>query len=283
MDQLAYYALEPALSNRELDTVPLAVNCTGIVSLTRDFSNTNPTGRRDFYLIYLIQGEMDLYVNGTYFHFEPGQFVLLPPKTPFRYNNKNHTEVNYYWVHFTGSDAGKLMDELKIPTCTPADISIQDHILRAFHRLFDEFIQPDSFFALSSSAHLVTLCTRFARAASGVRTENSKSWMLTKTLQYMNRHYKEDLTVSHLAGLTQVSCGYFRVLFREVTGTTPTEYLTSLRLKNACTLLYQTNLSIKEIAASVGFSDQLYFSRVFRKHYGTSPLAYRKENCSFSF
>ncbi len=279
MQHYSYYTVDPAQADRCITDKPLVVNCVGSVSLSQNFANNQSNGRRDFYIMYMINGEMDLYFGGAYAHLTQGQFIILPPNTPYRYNNKNDSCVDYYWVHFTGSDARKIIDDAGLPLCKSLDISIHDSIIRAFHRLFDEFIQPDELFEQSCHALFTTLCVRFARAAHGTLFLNAKNRVLAQTLQYMNRHYQEPLTIPELAKQANISCGYFRVLFRETTGSTPSEYLTQLKLKNACMLLYQTNLSIKEIASQVGFSDQLYFSRVFRKQYGIPPQLFRKQNC----
>ena len=279
MEQYSYFSVDSRKADRCVTDRPLAINCTGTVSLKQDFTSSTQKGRNDFYIIYMINGEMKLSLGENEYFFKSGQFVIISPHTPYRYSNLNGSHVDYYWIHFTGSHAKKLIENSGLSFNTPVEISVQDNIIRTFHRLFDEFVQPDELFEQSCSAHLTTLCVRFARAVRGALKNDNKAWMLAETFRYMNEHYKDNLTVSELAERANISCGYFRVLFREVTGETPVEYLTKLRLKNACMLLYQTNLSIKEIASQVGFSDQLYFSRVFSKYYGMSPLKFRRADC----
>ena len=57
---------------------------------------------------------------------------------------------------------------------------------------------------------------------------------------------------------------------------TPKEYLMNVRIEKACEFLSYTNLGIKEIALSIGFDDQMYFSRVFKKYKRLNPSEYRK-------
>ena len=78
-----------------------------------------------------------------------------------------------------------------------------------------------------------------------------------------------------MSGLSQ---SRFMYLFRERFGMAPKEYQTNLRIGNAKTLLITTRLPISEVGAMSGYSDPLYFSRVFKKHTGQSPKQYRQQH-----
>lgn len=99
---------------------------------------------------------------------------------------------------------------------------------------------------------------------------------IRRTMEYLDLHFPEPVDLgglSDLAGLTPSS--YCRA-FKRVTGVTPGEYLTRLRIDKARELLRRTNAPLKDIAQSVGFADELYFSRVFKKKLGLSPRGYRR-------
>ena len=66
-------------------------------------------------------------------------------------------------------------------------------------------------------------------------------------------------------------------VLKEETGFSVIEYINNCRIGRACTMLNNTNVQIKDVALSVGFSDQLYFSKVFRKLKGITPTEYRKK------
>ena len=72
-----------------------------------------------------------------------------------------------------------------------------------------------------------------------------------------------------------MSCTAFRSAFRQHTGVSPSEYIIGQRISAACRLLSQTDKSVSAIAADVGYADQYYFSRLFRKKMGMPPLKYR--------
>lgn len=93
----------------------------------------------------------------------------------------------------------------------------------------------------------------------------------TRALTWLHNHMHEPITVAHLADAMACSEGYLHRRFKKTVGQTPNQALTQLRLERARELMQHTTLSIKQIAQRTGFTDQLYFSRVFRKTYGYPP------------
>ncbi|WP_424767540.1 AraC family transcriptional regulator [Paenibacillus sp. sgz302251] len=93
--------------------------------------------------------------------------------------------------------------------------------------------------------------------------------------QYIEKGYKEELSVDLLAGLAGLSRFHFSRLFKELSGHTVTEYITMTRLNKADYLLRHSPLTVSEIAAATGFNDIYYFSRTFKKHKRMSPSALR--------
>ena len=69
----------------------------------------------------------------------------------------------------------------------------------------------------------------------------------------------------------------FRAAFKKHTGVSPGEYIIAQRISVACRLLAQTDMSVSAIAADIGYGDQYYFSRIFKKKMGMAPLKYRKQ------
>ncbi len=92
---------------------------------------------------------------------------------------------------------------------------------------------------------------------------------------YLGENYKLSLSLGQLASKFFLSENYLCELFKKHTGDTILSFLKKLRLENACRLLSTSSLSIKEVAARVGFSDYSYFGRIFRKNIGQTPDQYR--------
>lgn len=96
-----------------------------------------------------------------------------------------------------------------------------------------------------------------------------------KLVSYMEKHYSEPVSLRDLAEAVSCNHQYLCRFFREITGTTPIQYLISIRLSHACTLLRETTKSILEISLDCGFENTSYFIRKFRQQNGCTPREYR--------
>jgi len=99
-----------------------------------------------------------------------------------------------------------------------------------------------------------------------------------RALQEINRSYGDNnVSLQEIAKLCHVSSAYLGKLFKAQTGEFFNDYLLKVRLKAAEVLLYEGKLRIGAIAEQVGFSNQSYFNKMFRKDYGISPAEYRRQ------
>ncbi len=98
---------------------------------------------------------------------------------------------------------------------------------------------------------------------------------IEQSVTYMAQHLDEPLQVATLAAQANVSPSHFFALFKRRIGSAPIDYFTRLRMQRACHLLKQTSLSVKEIAAELGYDDPFYFSRVFKSVNRMAPSDYR--------
>ncbi|HEX2951459.1 MAG TPA: AraC family transcriptional regulator [Armatimonadota bacterium] len=101
---------------------------------------------------------------------------------------------------------------------------------------------------------------------------------IAPAVEYMETHYADsDVNTELLAQLLDMSCVHFRRLFHEAYGTTPSEYLQSIRIAHAKDLLWHDHDSIEAVAEQTGFSNIYYFSRVFKQQTGVPPSKWRNE------
>ena len=103
------------------------------------------------------------------------------------------------------------------------------------------------------------------------------SSLVQTSLDYIDAHYVQELSLDGLAGLCGVTNSYLSSLFKKETGQTVTDYINTTRIRQALILLNSTHLSIQDIALQCGYQDANYFTRTFKKFQNLSPKEYRKK------
>lgn len=94
-------------------------------------------------------------------------------------------------------------------------------------------------------------------------------------LHYIQAHYAEDLSLEKIASVVFLNPAYFSLLFKQKTGQGYKDYVTSLRLEQAKTLLTNSELKLADIADRIGYNDVRHFTQMFRKKYDMTPTEYR--------
>jgi AraC family transcriptional regulator len=127
---------------------------------------------------------------------------------------------------------------------------------------------------------LVHLLRRYANLRRSGQLELSRAGLVDRRIrlavELMHAHMERDLPLEEIAAAAHLSPFHFARLFKKLTGTTPHAYLASLRAARAQALLAETDLSITEIGARVGYMSSSHFAKAFRHATGISPRAYRK-------
>lgn len=98
--------------------------------------------------------------------------------------------------------------------------------------------------------------------------------------RYIDLHFKENLTLDQLAAEAHINKYYLAHIFKQEYGISPINYMTSRRIEESKYLLAETDLSMSQIAQLLGFSSLSYFSQIFRKNQGMSPMAFRQSSKS---
>ena len=108
--------------------------------------------------------------------------------------------------------------------------------------------------------------------------DKKKLHIITPAVEYLKKHiYDADLEISHLHNLCNVSDTYFRKIFIAAFGTSPKSYVMEKRVSHAKSIIDSGDfVSVKELSMAVGYKDPLYFGKVFKMHYGISPIDMNK-------
>ena len=148
-----------------------------------------------------------------------------------------------------------------------------EDIFGADSDIYGQALQQDLPESLGEWLH--ELCRKLQQAVQSDRSNTTKSFV-RKAVEYIWEHYADpDLGIETLCAYLGVSAAYFSTVFKNSTGLSFKEYLNKVRIEESKILLLNTDFSIIDIAIAVGFEDQSYFSKVFKKYTGTTPKQFR--------
>lgn len=114
-------------------------------------------------------------------------------------------------------------------------------------------------------------------AEDGGREDKADNYIVNRAVAYINDHYSEDLMLGDVAEQVEITASYLSTLFSQNMNCGFVDYLNEVRVEHACFYLRQNRLKVYEIAFKVGFKDEKYFARVFKKIKGVSPTCYKQE------
>lgn len=141
---------------------------------------------------------------------------------------------------------------------------------RAAQKLISAHSQSEQ---LESSNAMILELTEAVRRAR--QQKGSYSPPIRRVVDYLQLNYSQQVPLSRLAEIAHFSDAYLSRQFKKEVKTTVTDYVARLRCAEAARLLRETDAEIQNIAAYVGYGDNNYFSKVFRRHYGVTPSDYR--------
>ncbi|NLK20557.1 MAG: AraC family transcriptional regulator [Epulopiscium sp.] len=104
---------------------------------------------------------------------------------------------------------------------------------------------------------------------------SNKTYIVNRIISFINENYMGEISLGKIANNMYLSSVYISKIFKEETGESPINYLIKTRLKKALEIMETSDLSIKEIAKKVGYSDAYYFSKLFKKYYGYPPSRHK--------
>ncbi len=261
--------------DRQSDLLPLIVNCVGAYSATAPFFTDKKGGRSDWYLMFVTSGELRVQLPDGETVTKVGTALIFPPHFNYKYSGSDKDETEYYWVHFTGSAVEKILADFDIsPKPAVINSCSISRVKRLFGKLFDGFYPRDNAMPHRLAATLYELLVLVGGCTKTAQSTETNS--LNTSIRYMNESLSERISVPELAKMENLSVSRYNTVFRQVTHTSPVRYLLNLRINAACDLLVSTDLSIGEIAESVGFSDARFFSKTFKKTVGLTPSQYRE-------
>lgn len=263
------------------NSTPLVVGSCGTYRLkTRPKLPTYwQKGRRDYQILYVANGKTHFWFDGKEEIVSTGHMVLYKPEEIQKYVYYLEDNPEVFWIHFTGSDVKNIL--------AYHGISLDEHVfycgvLPDYKALFRKIIQELQLCRYGYEDYIASLFNDILLLVDRQQHEQKKTTgnvqeQIERAAAYFNENYNTKISIDDYAESLHISTNWFIHNFKQYAGMSPAQYILSLRMVNAQSLLERTTYNIKEISEIVGYENPLYFSRVFKKEIGKSPAQYRKE------
>jgi len=258
----------------------IAINSCGRYELVKqkEFKTYRPGGRDDFQLLYVAKGTGTFTINGEDLDLDEGTLVLYIPGEDQCYHYSNETSPIIYWLHFSGYNALKLLEENGLSSRRIFFVGIKIDLSVLFDKIIKELqFAQGKYFELCNlyTKELITLSCRYVIESNSPTTKQNK--VVEDAIEYFNENFNSTINIKDYANDCNLSCCWFIRSFKSYTGTTPTQYITNIRINKAKNLLLGNSLTIGEIGDLIGYQNPLYFSRIFKKNVGIAPSCYRNK------
>ncbi|MEO7190204.1 MAG: helix-turn-helix domain-containing protein [Vicinamibacterales bacterium] len=246
----------------------------------RSYAVWRPRGTDDWLLILTVGGTGRIVIPEGVIRLQTGDAVLFAPGAMQDYaTDQEAGSWHLRWAHF--HPRPHWLPWLRWPQVAPkVGISRVGHLTAtpidsASQRMLTaRWLADQGWEDIAMNALEETLLWLFRLTATAQRSAIDAR--IQQAARYLAAHPEEPFSLSRLAARCALSPSRFSHLFRAELGMTPQRFSENLRLELARHLLGQTNLSVSEIAAEVGFEDPLYFSRRYRHAFGHAPIAARR-------
>jgi AraC-like DNA-binding protein len=235
-------------------------------------------GSEGHIIIYCVSGKGKAQIEKQTYPISAGEFILLPAKRPHEYSADANNPWTIFWIHFTGANSENFINMMLQKMGSPVfPISFKENRLQLFEEIYNSLEKGYSIdnlcYASLSLQYFLASCCFDTNYNHKAKTENNNS--IDLCIEYMQKNINKPLALSEIAGAVSLSRSHIATLFKKKTGFALIEYFNQLKTQKACQYLLFTDLRVNEIATLLGFDDPYYFTRMFTKIIGVSPIKYR--------
>ena len=233
-------------------------------------------------LIYCVEGYGWVEINGKQILIEPSQYITIPANEPHIYAADEGDAWTIYWVHFNGNLAKHIVDLIiKHSKDYKPYLAYNESRIRLFEEIYDQLekgYSDDTLRYVNMIFYHFLSSLLYEEKFNNMEAASNNT--ISKAVDAMKTKLGGVLSLQELASFSNLSKSHFSTVFKKETGYSPIDYFNHLKIQKACQYLLFTDMSIKEIAFSLGVEDQYYFSRMFSKLMHIPPKEYRKRNKS---
>lgn len=233
-------------------------------------------------LFYIVEGEGQFFIEDKTYPVSINDLVIVNPHILHTEISLNGSSFEYIVLGIEGLELPATDQNKDMHFCIVNFESIRDTILFYLQKLLyevEEKIPGHETVCQNLMEILVVLLERQTNFSTTLAPVSKKTSRLSGYIRrYIDHHYKENITLDHLAEISHVSKFHLAHAFTEEYGISPINYMISKRIEEGEYLLKTTDFSLALISHICGFSSPSYFSQIFKKQNHCSPREFRKKS-----
>ncbi len=247
--------------------------------VTCDSPHFTKHSHEHFEIYVLVKGKCCYSIDETIYSVLPGDIVLIPAchTHKIRYDTPTHSRRLLY---ISNTSLPPYTEELIEKTgYIFRNAKVVDEINLLMEKINEEYLHPNYYSSCMVAGYLQIMWGLLLRNHNYYTNEHVYSnTYIPFVLKYIHANYSSDITLGQVAEQCSITPEYLSRIFKSEMGMTFNHYLTSVRMKEAEILLMQTNISVAEIAFTIGYNDSNYFTNKFKKIYNISPTQFRNQH-----
>lgn len=226
-----------------------------------------------FRLYYICEGTTSLLFDDGAVKLCRGDLCLIPANIPFRYVSRS--VLHHYWVHFCSRSLEGIPYFQRFQRIAGNRARESLSVMKKIYELAD----TGSHLASIMQMDIYTRQLLYAFIEKIPENEllfwHTRQGMFSPVIEYVDRHIGATIPIKELALLVGMGCNAFSLAFKQAFAVTPKHYITNRRIEHSKVLLLRTKQTIRSIALQVGYENEFYFYRIFKKYTKMTPDKYR--------
>lgn len=253
---------------------PLKVNNAGYYKDAGNVMHIDNEYYDDYLIIYNLHGAVEVWHGYDCRKLSDGDITIIPPHVRHKFSYFRRENSEYYWCHFSGALATELVEKIIASHSTNFHIGCYMNIAQLFIKIYESLLNNSE--DVTNNLLYTLLFSVGALAENPLKADLDENVSdILKSVIYIQNNYNKEISVESLSEMCHLSKYNFMRKFKTITGSPVHKFITDYRMMQAKRLLSTTELNVKEVALHIGFVDNMYFSRAFKKHFGISPTEYK--------
>ncbi|WP_088105318.1 AraC family transcriptional regulator [Halalkalibacter urbisdiaboli] len=243
--------------------------------------------QQSFHSVWFIaKGKGEFVINGTSYPAEPGKLFFFEPSMICERSTDFNDPLEYYFIRFSYASAFlekeqwnfELEKNIDFPLTGMYNVQNIAHVMNVFEQLQHLRKRRGAIVAMKRKMLFWELLLMIIQDFRSQKLTGNTTNAIDSTIDFITTHYQENITLERLARMAGMSVSHYSRLFKKFIGYSPMDYLRHVRMDRAKELIVLSDSRLKEIAQSVGYHDEFFFSRTFKKVVGVSPTEFAKKH-----